>query len=245
MKQIFCSTPPLYNARVRVEQFLILFLVAFSVVQQGKKTRCTTVFLATRSEMEYCFALVFFQTENLFQNSTSVTDGRNDTVQWHELRVQLPGEEDVGGAVGMEGEAKKLGVVQLVFEVYTRTWACVQPPVRPRAPSEEGKPGCGRPQRVRSMRKEGHWTLQRSAARPGGREGQTGRPVDVGNLRTRRRVQGAAGFAGAAERSNDATLQARHGGVQHGHRHAREPVQAGRQGAPAVQNVQLLSLIHI
>ena len=36
--------------------------------------------------------------------------------------MQLPGEEDADGAVDMEGEAKKLGVVQLVFEVYTRTW---------------------------------------------------------------------------------------------------------------------------
>ena len=36
--------------------------------------------------------------------------------------MQLPGEEDADGAVDMEGEAKKLGVVQLVFEVYTQTW---------------------------------------------------------------------------------------------------------------------------
>ena len=36
--------------------------------------------------------------------------------------MQLPGEEDADGAVDMEGEAKKLGVVQLVFEVCTRTW---------------------------------------------------------------------------------------------------------------------------
>ena len=36
--------------------------------------------------------------------------------------MQLPGEEDADGAVDMEGEAKKLGVVQLVCEVYTRTW---------------------------------------------------------------------------------------------------------------------------
>ena len=66
--------------------------------------------------------------------------------------MQLPGEEDADGAVDMEGEAKKLGVVQLVFEVYTRTWACVQPPVRPCAPPEEGKSGCGRPYKVRRMR---------------------------------------------------------------------------------------------
>ena len=43
-------------------------------------------------------------------------------MQWHEPRQQRPGEETVGGAVDMNGEAKKLGVVQLVFEVYTRVW---------------------------------------------------------------------------------------------------------------------------
>ena len=43
-------------------------------------------------------------------------------MQWHEPRQQRPGEETVGGAVDMNGEAKKLGVVQLVFEVYARVW---------------------------------------------------------------------------------------------------------------------------
>ena len=47
---------------------------------------------------------------------------RNDTVQWHEPRVQLPGEDAAGGAVPMEGPDKRLGVAQMVFEVYTREW---------------------------------------------------------------------------------------------------------------------------
>ena len=56
-----------------------------------------------------------FKTESSFCNRNSVADSRNDAVQWHEPRQQRPGEETVGGAVDMNGEAKKLGVVQLVF----------------------------------------------------------------------------------------------------------------------------------
>ena len=48
---------------------------------------------------------------------------RNDTVQWHEPRRRLPGEDAVDGVVDMEDDSKRLGVVQLVFEVYTRAWA--------------------------------------------------------------------------------------------------------------------------
>ena len=47
---------------------------------------------------------------------------RNDTVQWHEPRVRLPGEDVADGVVAVEGDSKRLGVVQLVFEVYTRKW---------------------------------------------------------------------------------------------------------------------------
>ena len=46
----------------------------------------------------------------------------NDTVQWHEPRRRLPGEDAVDGVVDMEGDSKRLGVAQLVFEVYTRAW---------------------------------------------------------------------------------------------------------------------------
>ena len=47
---------------------------------------------------------------------------RNDTVQWHEPRVRLPGEDAVGGVVPLAGDGQRLGVAQLVFEVYTRVW---------------------------------------------------------------------------------------------------------------------------
>ena len=47
---------------------------------------------------------------------------RNDTVQWHEPRRPLPGEDAVDGVVDMDDDSKRLGVVQLVFEVYTRAW---------------------------------------------------------------------------------------------------------------------------
>ena len=91
------------------------------------------------------------------------------------------------------------------------------------------------------MRKKGRGTPRRCAAQRRRHKGQTGCPVDVGHVRKGRRVQGAAGFEGAPERSNDATLQERHGGVQHGIRHVREPVHAGQQGAPAVHAVQMWS----
>ena len=47
---------------------------------------------------------------------------RNDTVQWHEPRVRLPGEDAAGGVVPLAGDGQRLGVAQLVFEVYTRVW---------------------------------------------------------------------------------------------------------------------------
>ena len=47
---------------------------------------------------------------------------RNDTVQWHEPRVRLPGEDAVGGVVPLAGDGQRLGVAQLVLEVYTRVW---------------------------------------------------------------------------------------------------------------------------
>ena len=82
--------------------------------------------MVSENKWFYCkFATVCFVkvTVKPFIYSFTVFVSRNDTVQWHEPRVQRPGEDAVGGAVAMDGPEKRLGVVQLVFEVYTRAWS--------------------------------------------------------------------------------------------------------------------------
>ena len=142
----------------------------------------------------------------------------------------------------MNGEAKKLGVVQLVFEVYTRVWGVPynRPFVLVRRLKRAPRSGRGAfPVDACEKRVVGHHGGVLLDVE--GTNWVPCLPVDVGHVRKGRRVQGAAGFEGAPERSNDATLQERHGGVQHGIRHVREPVHAGQQGAPAVHAVQMWS----
>ena len=164
-------------------------------------------------------------------------------MQWHEPRQQRPGEETVGGAVDMNGEAKKLGVVQLVFEVYTRVWGV--PYNRPFVLVRRLKraPRSGRdafPVDACKKRVVGH--------HGGVLLDVEGTKDKLGVLWTWDTSERGGAFKvlpGSrvlhAERSNDATLQERHGGVQHGIRHVREPVHAGQQGAPAVHAVQMWS----
>ena len=157
--------------------------------------------------------------------------------------MQLPGEEDADGAVDMEGEAKKLGVVQLVFEVYTQTWGELfnRPFVLVRRLKRANRGATGRRgYEACEKRATGHykgvlldqegvkdklgvlWTWE-TCERGGACKVLPGSQV----LQS---VPMMPHFKpGTAEYSMDIGM------------YAREPVQAGQQGAPAVQNVQLRS----